>query len=152
MKGLNLLVTVLLAAVAFGGLGCGGSRQMQSIAISPATMTAATGASAQFAASAQFNMSPMTVNPASVDWTIVGPGFDPPPPGNSSYSLSNKPFNIPCIGSSGSNYVVIAFAPVDPNAAQSGSMPSKVFQDLVMQHTTSQEGGFIAATAQLTCS
>jgi len=150
MKRLNLLFAVLLALVAFSGLGCGSSRQLQSIAISPATVTVATSANAQFTASAQFNISPMTVNPASVSWTIVGPGFDPPPsPG---YSLSAQPVSFPCIGPSGSNYVVIAYAPVDPNAAQSGSMPSQVFQDLVMQHTASQEGGFIAATAHMTCS
>lgn len=76
MKGLNLLFAVLSTSVASCSLGCGGSRQLQSITISPEAMTVASGASARFTASAQFNMSPKTVNPASVNWMMTGPGAD----------------------------------------------------------------------------
>ncbi len=148
MKGLTaplaalVIFTLVLAR-------CGGtSRQLQSITISPLQATISQNNRAQFTAAGQFNTSPTNVTPLAVSWMITGPGWDPIPP---SYNLTSQPFNPPCNGA-GSTYVIIAYAPVDPNAPSSGSMADQVFQDLVMKHTTSSEGGFVASTAQLNCS
>lgn len=148
VSGRLLFLGVTIVTALISSSGCGSSRQMQSIAIDPATISVASGSQAPFTASAQFSAAPMNVNPASVSWMIIGPGFDPAGPG---YALSAQPFNGICIGPPGSVYVVVAFAPVDPNAASNGSMPAQVFDDLVIQHTTNAEGGFVAATAQMTC-
>jgi hypothetical protein len=150
MQTFSRLLAILVVSTLLGVCGCGGnSRQMQSIAIAPATISVPSGSQTPFTASAQFNAAPMNVNPAAVSWMIVGPGFDPAGPG---YSLTAQPFNGICIGPSGTHYVVVAFAPVDPNAPPSSSMPAKVFNDLVMSHTMSTEDGFVATTAQMTCS
>ena len=91
-------------------------------------------------------MSPTAITPASVSWMEFGPGLDTVI--TNSYSLTIQPFGAAC---SSGTYTVVAFAPMDPYASARGSVPSQVFQDLVVQHTMSSEGGFVAATAQLTC-
>ena len=142
------LLAILLSLTIFCAGGCGGTstpRQLQSITISPATATAQNG-QAQFTATGQFNTAPMTVTPLSVTWVERGPGIDIAGPG---YSLTDGPLKAQCIlpGS----LTIVAFAPADPSAPASGPMSFQLYDDLVVNHTTSQEGGFIAATAQMTC-
>ena len=105
------------------------------------------GTQVTFTAAGQFNMSPMTANPARVSWRAAGPGIDPA--GMNSYSLTDQPsiFICPVPGT----FMVTAYAPKNPNAATDGMVPSQVYQDLVISHTMSAEGGFVAATAQVTC-
>lgn len=130
--------------------GCGGSnRQLQSISINPASVTAQ-GGQAQFTASGQFTNSPMTVTPVSVAWFEIPPAFDPPgdPIG---FMRTSQPFTANCLGFSPGTITVAAFAPMDGNAPADGSIPLQVFLDLTLRHTTTQEGGFVASTAQMTC-
>ncbi len=130
---------------------CGGTanRQLLSLSVSPAT---GTGASVTYTATATYTSSPVTVTPAMVSWYIMGPAIDPPGPGyslvNGSY-VANRCSQIP--GPTPETYTVIALAPMALNAPNSGSMSSQVFSDLVIHHTTTEEGGFVAATAHLTC-
>lgn len=145
LAGSSLLV--LLAALA----GCSASmnRQLVSISVTPAS---ASGAPVSYTATGTYNASPMTVTPLPVSWYIMGPAIDPPGPG---YALAKGSFiatrceqGNPLPGP----YAVIAVAPADPHAPVSGSMPTQVFEDLVINHTKTSEGGFVAGTAKLSCS
>jgi hypothetical protein len=128
--------------------GCGGNnRQLQSLTVSPASTTAQ-GGQAQFTATAQFNMSPMTVTPASVAWFPSFPIIDPVGSGFG-YSLTSQPFTAQCLQPG--TMTVTAIAPMDQNASANGVIPVSVFMDLVRNHTATQEGGFVAATATVTC-
>ena len=125
-------------------------RKLESITLSPAS---AKGAKAKFTATGKFNTAPTKVTPIPVSWYLMGPAIDPPPPG---YSLVDADFKPVRCNASAANpvefhYTVIAVAPADPKAPKSGSMPIKVFEDLVIQHTKTSEGGFIAGTAKLAC-
>jgi hypothetical protein len=131
-----------------GLVGCGGStvnRQLVSISVSPTT---ATGANPTFTATGTFNTPPYTVTPLSVSWLMMGPGIDPPPP---NYLLASGSYMVSFCPSKTSTYTVIAYAPANPSAPTSGSVPSQAFHDLVIAHTTAEEGGFVAGTAQFTC-
>jgi hypothetical protein len=125
---------------------CGASRQMQSISITP---TIGNGVNATFTATGTFNRAPTPVSPVSASWYLL-PDVDPPP---ASYSLSAGKFvatrcpNQPV----SATFTIIALAPVDPNASSNGKVPSQVMHDLVYFHTQASEGGFVAATAKLTC-
>ena len=148
MKSQHLLLTTLtlVLILAAGGCGSDNGRQLQSISISPASTNVPRNGSVTFTATGQFSMSPMTVTPARVSWMEFGPGLDPVI--TNRYSLTSQPFGATCLSGT---YTVVAYAPMDPHASASGNVPSQVFQDLVVQHTMSSEGGFVAATAQLTC-
>ena len=127
----TLLVCFVLAVT----LGCGsGSRQLQSIATNSQGMT-----QFQLTATGTFSGSPTTVNPLPVAWFVVGQA---PPP--EAYTLTSQPFETTCQ----SLAVVIAIAPTKPAAPSSGTIPSQVFQDLVVAHTTQSEGGFVASSPQ----
>jgi hypothetical protein len=149
----NLLsLFILLALLAMSGCGAssGSNRLLQSLSVSPASAIAQ-GGQAQFTATGQFSMSPMMVNPASVSWFQNPPTFDPPGQ-MMPFMLTSQPFTAQCFGfPSGTIINVTAFAPMDANAAASGSIPLQAFLDLVINHTTTQEGGFVAAAAQMTC-
>lgn len=137
----------LLLTISLLGCGGGSSRQLLSLTIAPASATAQSG-QAQFTATGQFNQAPMNVTPAMAAWFQSSPPFDPP--GDPiSFTLSSQPFTAKCI-ISGQTMNVIAFAPVDASASNE-TIPLQVFLDLTVRHTTNQEGGFVAATAQLTC-
>lgn len=127
--------------------GCGSNRQLQSITINPASTTAQ-GGQAQFIATGQFNMSPMTMTPANVSWFPSFPILDPVSSGFG-YTLTNQPFIAQCLQPG--PMTVTAIAPMDANAKADGFIPIPVFLDLVRNQTATQEGGFVAATAQLTC-
>lgn len=147
MKKPVLVNAILIVCAIFGLVSCGGtSRQLQSISISPQSSTAQNGQSPQFTATGQFNTTPMTVTPLPVSWNLRGPGIDIPGPG---YQLSDQPVTFQCI--SPGTYVIVALAPVDPKAPMNGPMPLQVYDDLTLQRTTTNKGGFVVATAQLNC-
>lgn len=141
----NLPLLLAFLSVLFFS-GCGSGRQLQSLTVNPASAVAQ-GGQAQFIATGQFNMSPMTMTPANVAWFPSFPVIDPVSSGFG-YQLTSQPFTAQCLQSG--PMTVMAIAPVDTNAKTSGFIPIPVFEDLRSQ-TTTQEGGFVAATAQLTC-
>jgi len=125
------------------------SRRLESITISPAS---ATGANRVYTATGKYNAPPERETPIAVSWYLMGPAIDPPPSG---YTLVKGSFKAErCLAGKGGTelkYTVIALAPADPHAPKSGSLPMKVFDDLVIQHDRTEEAGFVAATAQLIC-
>jgi hypothetical protein len=125
-------------------------RQLESIKVTPAS---AHGPKAAYAAAGTFNAAPLNVTPLHVSWYLAGPGIDPPPPYYALTGASYKPVRCNAMAANPVvfNYTVIALAPADPKAPTSGAVPSKVFQDLVINHTRTAEGGFIAGTAKLAC-
>jgi hypothetical protein len=138
-----------LLLLSITGCTAGSDRALQSISISPNT---GSGAAASYTATGTFSSPPLSVTPLSVSWLVMGPGLDPPGPG---YTLTPGAFLAQRCSQveskSATNYVVVAYAPTNPNAPSSGPMPAQVFQDLVTAHTMASEGGFVAATATLTC-
>jgi hypothetical protein len=125
-------------------------RRLESIEVTPAS---ARGAKAAYVASGKFNEPPLKVEPLHVSWYLAGPGIDPPPP---YYALTAKPYKPDRCNEMAANpvefhYTVIALAPTDPKAAHSGPVPRQVFQDLVIDHSKTVEGGFVAGTAKLAC-
>jgi hypothetical protein len=148
MKGFCKLSFVLFILAIIAIPGCGGSdRQLQSLTVSPASTTAQAG-QAQFTASGQFNATPMSESPASVSWWQSPPAIDPPG-SNFGLTLTNQPFTAQCFGFSGP-ITVTAIAPMATNTS-SPTIPLSPFVDLVIKHTATQEGGFVAATAQMNC-
>ncbi|MBZ5505645.1 MAG: hypothetical protein LAO78_09165 [Acidobacteriia bacterium] len=149
MKGFSnfLFALFVLAVVAIAGCGSDNSRQLQSLTVSPASTIAQSG-QAQFTASGQFNTAPMSVSPASVSWWQSPPVIDPPG-AMIGIALTNQPFTAQCFGFHGTINVT-AVAPM--KASGSGdSMPLSAFLDLVRNHSSMQDSGFVASTAQMTC-
>jgi hypothetical protein len=143
----NLLFMIVILAVELLS-GCGGSnRQLQSLSVSPAS-TAAQGGQAQFTATGQFSSMPMSVSPASVSWWQSPPIIDPP---SSMFglALTNQPFTAQCFGFTGT-ITITAIAPMDASNLNP-SISSTTFAHLVLQHTATQESGFVAATATMNC-
>lgn len=150
MKGVGNLpaLWILLLFSFLSGCGGGPSRQLQSLTVSPASTTAQ-GGQAQFSATGQFNMSPTTVTPASVAWFPGFPVIDPVSPNGFGFALTSQPFTAQCLISG--PMTVTAIAPMNKDVGTNGFIPISVFMDLVRNHTATQEAGFVAATAQLTC-
>jgi hypothetical protein len=144
----SLLIVVFILAI--GTLsGCGGNnRQLQSLTVSPASTTVAQGGQAQFTATGQFSSMPMSVSPASVSWWQSRPVVDPPSV-MFGLGLTNQPFAAQCLAFSGP-ITITAIAPMDPGNT-SPSISSTTFAHLVLQHTATQESGFVAATATMNC-
>jgi hypothetical protein len=63
--------------------------------------------------------------------------------------LTSQPFTAQCSGFSGP-ITVTALAPADPGNLNP-SISSTTFAHLVLQHTATQESGFVAATATMNC-
>lgn len=142
----NLLFVVFILAVgAFSG--CGGNRQLQSLSVSPAS-TAAQAGQAQFTATGQFSSMPMSVSPASVSWWQSPPAIDPPS-NIFGLALTTQPFTAQCFSFTGT-IAVTAIAPMDTSNLNP-SISSTTFTHLVLQHTATQESGFVAAMATMTC-
>jgi len=143
----SLLFVIFILAV--GALsGCGGNnRQLQSLTVSPAS-TAAQGGQAQFTATGQFSSMPMSVSPASVSWWQSPPIIDPPS-AMFGLGLTNQPFTAKCLGFTGP-ITITAIAPTDASNLNP-SISSTTFAHLVLQHSATQESGFVAATATMTC-
>lgn len=148
MNGLrNLLFLVFVLAIgAF--TGCGSNRQLQSLSVSPAS-TAAQGGQAQFTATGQFSSMPTSVSPASVSWWQSPPIIDPPS-NMFGLGLTSQPFTAQCFGFTGMTITITALAPADPGNLNP-SISSTTFTHLVLQHTATQESGFVAATATMSC-
>lgn len=144
----NLLFVLCILAI--GALaGCGGSnRQLQSLTVSPAS-TAAQGGQAQFSATGQFSSMPTSVSPASVSWFQSLPIIDPPS-NMFGLGLTSQPFTAQCFGFTGMTITITALAPMDVSNLNP-SISSTTFAHLVLQHSATQESGFVAATATMTC-
>ena len=129
--------------------GCGGSdRQLQSLSISPAS-TASQAGQAQFTATGEFSSMPTSVSPALVSWWQSPPIIDPP---SSMFglALTTQPFTAQCLGFAGATITITALAPANPGNLDP-SISSTTFAHLVLQHTATQESGFVAATATMSC-
>ena len=144
----KLLFIVFILAV--GALtGCGGSsRQLQSLSVSPAS-TAAQAGQAQFSATGQFSSMPTSVSPASVSWWQSPPIIDPPS-NMFGLGLTSQPFTAQCFGFTGMTIIITALAPMDVSNLNP-SISSTTFAHLVLQHSATQESGFVAATATMNC-
>jgi hypothetical protein len=130
-----ILVTFSLSLFLSTTLGCGSSnRRLQSIAASNSGGVI----QLQFTATGTFSGSPATIEPLPVSWYLVRTIPSPV-----AYTLTSQPFQTTC-----ENADLIAVAPADPKAPASGTIPSQVFQDLVIDHTTTAEGGFVASSPQ----
>lgn len=102
---------ILLLAVTSLTLACGSStRQLQSITVN----AVANGQQIQFVATGTFSASPTTVSPLPVSWS-----FAPPPP---QYTLTTQPFTFQCDFTGSYPSPLIAWAPSNPHASNSGSM------------------------------
>jgi hypothetical protein len=125
-------------------------RLLESITVSPSQ---AKGAKAAYVATGKFNEPPVKVEPLHVSWYLAGPGIDPPPPYYSLTTAADKPDRCNEIAANPVefHYTVIALAPADPKASRSGPVPRKVFQDLVIDHSKTSEGGFVVGFAKLAC-
>ena len=149
MKKLCSLLSVLSILVIGTSSGCGGSnRQLQSLSVSPASTNSQAG-QAQFIATGQFSSMPTSVSPALVSWWQSPPVIDPP---SSVFglALTTQPFTAQCFGFAGATITITALAPADPGNLDP-SISSTTFAHLVLQHTATQESGFVAATATMSC-
>jgi len=137
----KLTATLFTSVLSFLSISCGSSNRLQSISISDNT----TGPEPLYMASGTFTNGG-NVSSLPVSWFIFGPGIDPPGTG---YSLSAAPFLPVCV-IGGDTYMIVAIAPADPHAPQSGPVPANVWNDLVSGKLKS-ESGFVGATVQMTC-
>lgn len=131
-------------AVTLTLISCGGGSAtptLQSISISPASSSGP----AQFVATGVYSNG-KTVTPLPVDWSNDAVVLDPPP----AYHLTATPFTQPCVAGVSGSFVISAFAPQNPNAPSSGSMPMNVWQDMIHASVQS-EGGFVSGSAHLNC-
>jgi hypothetical protein len=140
-----LSATFLLLILGTTTCGSGGRRQLESIAINSGGNI-----NMQYTATGMFNREPTPVSPLPVSWYVVNSAFSPavvqPIYG---YVLTTQPYTLsPCLLTD----TVVALAPADPNAPSSGEIPLQVYQDLVVTHTVTKEGGFVAASAAANCS
>jgi hypothetical protein len=148
MRILRSLCFLSLALLVLFIPGCGSNNRLQSITISPASV-ASQGGQAQFTATGVFSNSPMSSMPVAVAWYSIPPAFDPPSQ-NIGFTRTSQPFMAKCSGFSGVINVT-ALAPTDAGAPADGTIPLGDFSALVLNHTTTQVDGFVAATAQMTC-
>jgi len=63
--------------------------------------------------------------------------------------LTNQPFTAKCLGFT-EPITITAIAPTDASNLNP-SISSTTFAHLVLQHSATQESGFVAATATMTC-
>ena len=136
-----------LAATALCTLtSCGGGppRVLESITVDSVTSLSGT----SYTATGHYSAAPMTVGGIQVAWFQTGTVVDPV--SNWDYSMTRAGFKGQCPGGPAQFYVV-AYAPSNPNAPASGSMPFSVFQALVEQRTVTQEDGFVAGSIKAVC-
>lgn len=138
-------LTLPLAFFALTSCGSGSPRALESITVDAVSSLSGS----TYTATGHYSAAPVTVSNIQVAWFQTGLAVDPPGP-NWNYSMSTAPFKGACPGGPGQFYVV-AYAPQNPNAPASGSMPFSVFESLVEQRTTTQENGFVAGSAALSC-
>ena len=114
----KLSFAVLLLLTTSLDVSCGIGRKLETITISQTV----NGEQIQFVATGTFSSAPTTVTPLPVQWTI---GLMAPPPPTYSYSLTTQPYAFNCTGS-GPYLPIGAYAPIDPNAAATGSTKNPV--------------------------
>lgn len=141
----GLYALALSAVVMLTSCGEGPPRVLESITVNAVASLSGT----TYSATGHFNTAPMTVNNLQVAWFQTGAVVDPPGP-NWDYTMSTAPFKGTCYGGPAQFYVV-AYAPENPNASASGSMPFSVFVTLVEQHSVKQDDGFVAGSGTLGC-
>jgi len=107
----SLIAVPLLAILT---LSCGMGRKLETISISQTV----NGEQITFVATGTFTSAPTTVTPLPVQWTV---GLMAPPPPTYTYTLTTQPYVFNCTSVSGPQPPVGAYAPIDPNAAVSGS-------------------------------
>jgi hypothetical protein len=64
--------------------------------------------------------------------------------------LTSQPFTAQCFGFTGMTITITALAPMDVSNLNP-SISSTTFAHLVLQHSATQESGFVAATATMNC-
>jgi len=136
-----ILIAASILLTLLSTLGCGsgsGNRQLQSITDNATGMT-----QIQLTATGAFSASPKSVTPLPVAWYVTPAVLDPPV-GSVAYTLSSQPFSTACQ----TGGVAVAVAPQSPSAPTTGTIPSQVWIDLVVRHTTTSEGGFVASLPQ----
>lgn len=134
--------------------GCGGTgngRQLMSLTITPQSASAQNGQQPQFVATGHFNTAPTTVTPMPVAWNESFPHFDPPGGDAITFTVTQQAFAGQCFQGGPQTITVVAFAPVNASTSGNISIPIAIFMDLVIGHNTTQEGSFVAGTAQLSC-
>lgn len=142
---ITLILVGFSTALTTAGCARGTPRVLESISVAPKTVTAQN-AQATFTATGHYNTDPTTVPSLPVSWVVMGPAGDPPGPG---YALSATPLTAQCRARA--TYTVVAYAPTNPDAPSSGSMPSSVFSALVLEQSTTSDDGFVAGTATMNC-
>lgn len=142
MRTTILSLTALLSALILASCGGGSTPMLQSISISPGSPSG----SAQFVATGMYSNG-KTVTPLAVSWFVIKvPDIDPAP----AYNLTAAPFGQLCPSLLAGSFLVTAFAPQNPNAPTSGSMPVNVWEDMI--HASVQtEGGFVGGSAHFNC-
>jgi hypothetical protein len=142
----RFVLSALAFSVLFTLTSCGGSpRVLESITVNGVSNAGST----TYTATGHYSAAPMTVNNIQVAWFQTGPVVDPPGP-NWDYTLSAAPFKGACPGGPVQSYVV-AYAPANPTAPASGSMPFSVFVTLVEQRSVMQDDGFVEGSLALSC-
>ena len=141
MSRLTLGAMLLFFGFFLNACGGGGIGSLQSLKIT--SQVAVT--SFQFTATGLYS-SGKQLTPLSVGWFDFT--FNSFLVGNPHYTLTKSRFVPLC--TSGEVLIVMAIAPVDPNASATGTVPTAVFQDFATGKTNN-EGGFIAATTQINC-
>jgi hypothetical protein len=106
----SLLVLAACVVLACGS-GGGSGRQLQSISLNATPATPGI----QVVATGHFSAPPLTVTPLPVFWSSA------PPP--SEYTLTIQPYLTRCPPL---QPILIAWAPVDPNAPSTGPMSTKM--------------------------
>ena len=99
--------------------GTGTHRYLESINIS----STANGQQISFVATGTFTAPPTTVTPLPVDWTL---GLMAPPPQEFTYTLTTQPYVFNCANAGAENLPVVAFAPINPDAPNSGTTKTVV--------------------------
>lgn len=132
---LLLLKSAVAALTAFALAGCGTTRVLTSLTVSPAAAAAlAPGTPVQFTATGIFNQTPTPVTPFTVGWTSHVPFTATP---NSLVTIDSTGL-AHCNGFVGTS-VIGAFHPVDLQSPLPATDP------------IGGGAGFVSATAQLTC-
>jgi hypothetical protein len=104
-----------------------------------------------FTATGHYSSAPMTVTGIPVAWFQTGVAVDPPGP-NWDFTMSTSPLKGQCYGiDTATTYYVVAYAPANPDAPSSESMPFTVFTSLVERHIAPTEDGFVAGSTQFSC-
>jgi hypothetical protein len=142
----GFVFSALALSAIFALTSCGGSnRVLESITVDSVTNVNGT----TYTATGHYSASPITVNNIQVGWFQTGPVIDPPGP-NWDFTMSTAPFKGLCAGGPAQFYVV-AYAPTNPSAPASQSMPFSVFVKLVETHSVTEDDGFVSAAVPLPC-